>query len=272
MKNIMEIKRFLNIKALLLAAVIISLGACEGRRDFAPLTESGVAIDNDVILLVSGETIEVSARFIPNIYPERDYLWEVEDPSVADLQMNDDKSVSVTATGSGETVLKITSQDSDEITAQSRLKVISAAPIDITSQAAIAVNRENSNGREGAEGSPKLIDGDLSTKYLSSYLQPFYVTLQFNEAKIVNLYKFTSGNDAPGRDPLNWQILGSNDGENWDVLDERSGETFSSRGQTREFYFDNDASYTYYRLDVINNNGDGLFQMSEWSVYTFPED
>ena len=88
----------------------------------------------------------------------------------------------------------------------------------------------------------------------------------------MNLYKFTSGNDAPGRDPLNWQILGSNDGENWDLLDERSGETFSSRGQTREFYFDNDASYSYYRLDVINNGGAGLFQMSEWGVYAFPED
>ena len=75
--NIMEIRKFLNIKALVLAVVIISLVACEGRRDFAPLTESGVAIDNDVILLVSGETIEVSARFIPNIYPVRDYLWEV---------------------------------------------------------------------------------------------------------------------------------------------------------------------------------------------------
>lgn len=81
----------------------------------------------------------------------------------------------------------------------------------------------------------------------------------------MNFYQLTSGNDAPNRDPLDWQIQGSEDGENWEVLDERSGQTFSSRNLTREFYFDNDTGYIYYRFNVINNNGGGLFQMSELS-------
>ncbi len=83
------------------------------------------------------------------------------------------------------------------------------------------MNRENSGGPTGNEGSLKLIDGDLNSKYLSGYEQPFWVTLEFEEEKVVSFYQLTSGNDAPDRDPRDWQIEGSNDGENWEVLDER---------------------------------------------------
>ena len=251
--------------------IICLLSACEGRRDFPALVENGVTIDNTDILLISGDTVNIVARFQPNVNPQRNYLWEVDDPSVADVKTNSDMSVTITGKESGETTLRITSQDSENLTAETNLKVISSAPINITNQGTLTVNRENGGGPTAGEGSPKLVDGDFNTKYLATYLQPFWMTLQFDEPHIVNIYRLTSGNDAPSRDPLDWQIQGSNDGENWDVLDERTAEAFSSRNLTREFYFPNDTAYTYYRLDVLNNNGAGLFQMSEWEVFAFPE-
>lgn len=260
-----------NLKNLVLTTFIIGLFSCEGRRDFPELVETGVTLDNTDILLISGETEDIRARFVPNINPARDYMWEIDDPSIADIVMNEDKSVTITAREAGETVLRIVSQDQENLTAEAQLKVISSAPVDITSEGEITVNRENSGGPEAGEGSLKLVDGDFNSKYLSEYAQPFWATLQFEEEKVVNFYQLTSGNDAPDRDPRDWEILGSNDGENWEVLDERSDQTFSDRNQTREFYFENDTAYTHYRFNVVNNNGGGLFQMSEWGLLSIIE-
>lgn len=263
----------MKIKLYSLLAVILfsSFFACEGRRDFPDLVESGVNFESADVLLISGQTDTIVARFEPNIIPQRDYTWEVDDPNIADITVNEDKSAAVTATGSGETIIRIVSNDKDKLSAEARLKVIAGAPVDITNQAQISVNRENNGGPEGAEGSLKLVDGDLSSKYLSDYRQPFFVTLQFEESQLINFYRLTSGNDGPDRDPLDWEIQGSNDGENWETLDERNGEKFEGRNQTREFYFDNEVGYNYYRFDVLNNNGGGLFQMSEWALLSIPE-
>ncbi|HBO31053.1 MAG TPA: ATP/GTP-binding protein, partial [Leeuwenhoekiella sp.] len=88
--------------------LLIAFASCEGRREFDAIVENGVNLDNyDIILLESGNTLDVTATFEPNVVPQRDYIWEVEDPSVADLQVNEDKSVTLTATGSGETVLRV---------------------------------------------------------------------------------------------------------------------------------------------------------------------
>tara|TARA_R110002051_G_scaffold3799_9_gene20308 strand:- start:3644 stop:4447 length:804 start_codon:yes stop_codon:yes gene_type:complete len=252
-------------------AILLSIISCEGRRDFPELQETGVNLDNfDIILLISGNTQDITATFEPNIFPNRDYVWTVDDPSVADLVMNEDKSVSLTATGSGETVVRITAVDDNTITASAPLKVISGAPVDITAQATISVNRENGGGPTASEGSPKLVDGDKDTKYLSGYVAPFWVTLEFDTPVIAGYYALTSGNDAPDRDPRDWEIQGSQDGVTWVTLDARSSYNFPERKLTREFYFDNNTAYKYYRFDVLSNNGGGLFQMQEWQLFNLP--
>tara|TARA_R110000796_G_scaffold67449_6_gene154887 strand:- start:21444 stop:22247 length:804 start_codon:yes stop_codon:yes gene_type:complete len=252
-------------------AILLSIISCEGRRDFPEIQETGVNLDNfDIILLVSGNTQDITATFEPNISPNRDYLWTVDDASVADLVMNEDKSVSLTATGSGQTTLRITAVDDTSITASAPVKVISGAPVDITAQATITVNRENGGGPDAGEGSPKLVDGDIDTKYLSGYLSPFWVNLEFDEPIVAGYYALTSGNDAPDRDPRDWEIQGSQDGVTWETLDARANYTFPDRKLTREFYFDNNTAYKYYRFDVISNNGGGLFQMQEWQLFNLP--
>jgi len=262
---------FFKLRNIILFAFLASLFSCEGRRDFPELQETGVNLDNyDIILLVSGDTQDVTATFEPNITPNRDYIWEVEDPTVADLVLNEDKSVSLTATGSGETTLRVTATDDDSITASAPLKVISGAPVDITDQAIITVNREYSGGSDGAEGSLKLVDGDLSTKYLSGYVAPFWVNLEFDEPIVAGYYAFTSGNDASDRDPRDWEIQGSQDGVTWETLDIRTEYSFPERILTREFYFDNNTAYKFYRFDVLKNNGGSLFQMQEWRLFNLP--
>lgn len=141
---------------------------------------------------------------------------------------------------------------------------------DITAQGKLTVSDENTGGPSAAEGSPHLVDGDLTTKFLSFNYNPnFWFQLQFPTAQVVNEYTFTSGNDSPSRDPKDWNFEGSNDGTNWTVLDSRTGQTFAGRQQTVSYTFSNNTPYIYYRVNVTANNGDGLFQMTEWRVIQY---
>src|ERR1700754_1139750 len=101
---------------------------------------------------------------------------------------------------------------------------------DITAQGKLTVSDENTYGASSAEGSPHLVDNDITTKFLSFNYNPnFWFQLQFPTAEVVNEYTFTSGNDSPERDPKDWNLQGSNDGTTWTTLDTRTGVTFPSR-------------------------------------------
>jgi signal transduction histidine kinase len=69
-------------------------------------------------------------------------------------------------------------------------------------------------------------------------------------AKVVRQYALTSANDFPQRDPLDWRLLGSNDGgKTWSSLDERKGVIFSERHQRRLFKISNQIAFNVYRLE-----------------------
>ena len=116
------------------------------------------------------------------------------------------------------------------------------------------------------EGKEKLVDGDDDTKWLT--FQPTgWVTLKLAEPTVVNHYAMTSGNDFPGRDPKNWTLQGSKDGQNWTDLDTRTGQDFPDRFLTKDYRFENDTAYQYYRLDITANSGANLLQLAELSLY-----
>jgi signal transduction histidine kinase len=69
--------------------------------------------------------------------------------------------------------------------------------------------------------------------------------------KAVQQYALTSANDFPQRDPLDWRLLGSNDGgKTWTPLDARKGELFPERQQRRLFRITNPAGFNTYRLQI----------------------
>ncbi|HVU56676.1 MAG TPA: DUF1735 domain-containing protein [Puia sp.] len=146
---------------------------------------------------------------------------------------------------------------------------------DVTNYGTLSVALENSSSTDTAEYSPHLVDGNVNTKYLAfNFPQPFWFQEKFATPQVVNSYTFTSANDSQDRDPMDWNVEGSNDGANWDVLDTRTGETFPSRVQTRHFTLDNNSNktYTYIRVNVTQRNGgsgDGLFQMAEWRLLQY---
>ncbi|MFC4699996.1 di-heme oxidoredictase family protein [Glaciecola siphonariae] len=112
----------------------------------------------------------------------------------------------------------------------------------------------------------KLFDNNVNSKYLT-FSSSTWVQVKINEAAYTaKRYTLTSANDAAQRDPLNWELRGSNNGVDWVSLDNRNGEDFPNRFQTRSFSINNDQAYQYYRIDMSNNSSN-LIQIAELEIF-----
>ena len=120
-----------------------------------------------------------------------------------------------------------------------------------------------------AEATEKAFDGDTASKWLDnasvpSVAEPSWVSISLPEAKAVNRLSLTSANDAPERDPENFFLEASEDGENWITLAQWLGESFDERFQRREFTFTNSLAFSFYRFNITKNAGDSpLMQIAE---------
>lgn len=123
-----------------------------------------------------------------------------------------------------------------------------------------------------AEAETMAFDGDVNTKWLDhndwagapTEEDPSWVQVQLVEPKTVNKLAIVSANDADARDPENFNIQASHDGENWVSLANWLGESFDARFERKLFTFSNDLAFTYYRLNITKNKGDdGLMQVAE---------
>ncbi len=149
-----------------------------------------------------------------------------------------------------------------------RLQLLTFGPQDVTASAITTVSRENRNGADSNEASFRVTDGDTGTKFLLfNFTNPEWIQQEFQNPVRVTKYSLTSANDAPGRDPVEFTLSGSNDGVTFTEIDSRTGQSWDSRGLTREFLVTNENSYKYYRLDILANGGDGLFQLAEWRLF-----
>jgi len=113
------------------------------------------------------------------------------------------------------------------------------------------------------EGAARLIDGDASTKWLA--FAPS-ATISFKLATPVKVvrYTMTSANDAPERDPADWSLEGSTDGQTWSTLDKQTGQVFTGRFQNKDYVLTNTTAYQFYRLVITRNAGGvGLTQLAD---------
>jgi hypothetical protein len=133
-------------------------------------------------------------------------------------------------------------------------------PGNITDQVVgVAASGENTGGGEVKEN---LVDGDVGTKWLV-FTPTGWVRFELADPVAVVRYALTSANDAPGRDPRDWALQGSQDGQAWTTLDTRTGEVFAERFQTKVYELQNTTAYRFYRLDVTANSGDPILQLAE---------
>jgi hypothetical protein len=99
------------------------------------------------------------------------------------------------------------------------------------------------------------------TKWLAHEDDP-EVTFTFENPVAVTAYSLTSANDFTGRDPSDWTLEGSHDGRTWTTLDTRENEHFQRRYDTKEYVLATSGVFRHYRLNISDNAGDHLTQLS----------
>jgi hypothetical protein len=137
---------------------------------------------------------------------------------------------------------------------------------------------ENSDNNEN---SAKLVDGNTQTKfgYYSAFPGDEIINFQFASAQTVKLYAIENGNDSEStRDPKEWYVEGSNDGDNWEVVDHQIltigfADYLTSIGQNstryfRFFYYPiaNPKPYQFYRWRIVSTFA-GAFQIMEFKLF-----
>jgi PKD repeat protein len=136
-----------------------------------------------------------------------------------------------------------------------------------------SVNLEAGAGADSGEGSKKLVDQDVNTKFLQAGFDGTQkCTFELTTPQVVGAYTLTSGNDAADRDPRYWILQGSLDGIQYTDLHTVTACPWEntndgpSRKQTKLFHFDNYIAYKFYRLYIKSNRGSRVFQLAEWTI------
>jgi fibronectin type 3 domain-containing protein len=138
-------------------------------------------------------------------------------------------------------------------------------PLRVRTTGGTVSSGQNTTGTEGAD---KAFDGTTATKWFNGTGATDWIQYRFALGKRYPLsqYRISSANDVPARDPVSWQVLGSNDGTNWTTLDTQTGQSFAARFQTNTYTVPLTAAYEYYRLNITANGGDAGIQLSEWQI------
>lgn len=123
------------------------------------------------------------------------------------------------------------------------------------------------NEGQWVETIDKAVDRSFNTKYCADGSPVGWIQYELQEAAIVDRYAVTSANSFD-RNPKNWELSGSVDGNRWAILDTRSNQDFLTNYSTMEYTIGNPKEYKFYRLKVTGNNGNAkYFELAEWQLF-----
>jgi hypothetical protein len=95
----------------------------------------------------------------------------------------------------------------------------------------------------------KAIDGLSSTKYLNfKKLNTGFTVTPSTGPSIISAISITTANDSPERDPVSWQIFGSNNGVDFTEIAQGSIKATKERFHTETMAFSNAKSFTSYKI------------------------
>ncbi len=175
------------------------------------------------------------------------------------------------ANGGGTPQFQIRTHDTghiDALVSGTSVRRLSPGTVDFPGNVTSSVVQVTASGENPPnEVAKNLADGDVNTKWLVGGTSA-WVTYKLAQPTSVVAYALASANDAPGRDPKNWQLQGSADGTTWTTLDTRTNQGFTNRFETREYSVANTTAYLFYRLNITANAGDSGTQLAELLLST----
>ena len=126
----------------------------------------------------------------------------------------------------------------------------------------------SAEGLSNTEKIDRIYDGKYLTLYRAAFAYPVSITYAYADSAgvSINAYSITASKNEVTRDPADWILEGSNNGETWTLLDSRSNETFSHRYATQFYFVESVEPYQQYRLTINATNGGNQLQIGEFQL------
>ncbi len=119
-----------------------------------------------------------------------------------------------------------------------------------------------------------MFDGNRESKFYSGSACPVHVAWKMNRAVVVKNYSIMTGNDSAvytTRNPLAWQLYGSNDGTTWTQIDiVKSNGTQDVNYGVYNYTTDIQEPYQYYQIQIEKNDENANYygiQIAELTLY-----
>ncbi|MCP9610720.1 hypothetical protein [Coprobacter tertius] len=126
------------------------------------------------------------------------------------------------------------------------------------------------DGKSTNEPCSRILDGSTTTKYCTGNI-PATVAWTMKQPVLLKWYVIYTANDNAtykGRNPKNWVLCGSNDGESWETIDYvENGGLKDENFVGTAFAVSNPKPYQYYAFKTFETGGATTLQYSEIGLY-----
>ena len=201
---------------------------------------------NDFDGLATGETATVTVRYMMS---DDEGALSESSVTITVTGTNDAPVASADTALSDEGFIPVLSSADEQgytITASGQLSDSFAAYRAFDQVDASATNNINSWAAQGSSG---------------------WLQVELPAATSILQYSIKGIAQAAGREPSEWQLLGSNDGVNFTVIDSRSAVTDWSPRETKQFTLSEPAEFRFFKIDITDNNGGAYTGMDEFQLY-----
>lgn len=114
-----------------------------------------------------------------------------------------------------------------------------------------------------------LTDKNGNSAYtLNASTLPAWIQYKSTIPAQLRAYSVTVGEDET-KNPRNWTIEGSNDGQTWTSIHSRSNITFATRGERKTYTVSSSTKYQYFRMSVtkISSDASTEVKIGEWELH-----
>ena len=119
----------------------------------------------------------------------------------------------------------------------------------------------------GSEGPAKGVGAHEDQKYCQPWSGDAFLACSLATPETASLYTLSSSGDAQGRDPKEWILYGSADGETWKPLDHQREATFNNRRELKAFEIGTPEPFRHYKLQILAQHGDAAMQFSRFALF-----
>ena len=153
--------------------------------------------------------------------------------------------------------------DTDKEQAELQCKLAELRPLAIAPDSI----KGNKPGYGDHEGPAKGVGSNQNDKYCQVWDGKAYVTLSLAAPAAASFYTLSSSNDNEGRDPREWALYGSADGQSWKELDRQRDQTFGARFHLKGYAVKQPEAFRHYKLEIFAHGGDKDMQFSRFALF-----